>query len=42
METDYSHPSFLTAAGTGGAYLLILVAMFLLLFVVPFVIFLVL
>lgn len=44
METetdiDYSHPTWLAAAGTGGAYLLILLAMFVLLFVVPYLVFL--
>ena len=40
METDYSHPSWLTAASTGGAYLLILLVMFVLLFLVPYLLFL--
>lgn len=37
---EFDHPSFVTAAATAGSYLLILVAMTLVLFVVPYVIFL--
>lgn len=36
---DYSHPSWLTAAGAGGAYLLILAVMTVALFLVPYVLF---
>lgn len=36
----YDHPSWLTALGTGASYGVILAAMFLLLFVVPFLVFL--
>ena len=40
MDTDLDAPSFVTAAATVGSYGLILLAMFLLLFVVPFLVFL--
>lgn len=36
---DFEHPSWLTAAGTGAGYLLILALLFLALFVVPWLIF---
>lgn len=36
---NYDHPSWRTALSTGGAYLLILLAMFVLLFLVPYALF---
>lgn len=39
MEIDLDHPSFRTALGTGVGYLLILALMTLLLFLVPYAIF---
>lgn len=39
LPADYDHPAWLTAASTVGSYLLILVAMTVLLFGVPYVIF---
>lgn len=36
---NYDHPSWRTALSTGVAYLLILVAMFVLLFLVPYALF---
>jgi hypothetical protein len=39
-RSAYDHPSWLTAAGTAASYLAVLGGMFLLLFVVPFGLFL--
>lgn len=36
---DYDHPSWLTAVGTAASYGVVLLGMFLLLFVVPYLVF---
>jgi hypothetical protein len=40
LPADFDHESWQTALGTFGSYLLVLVALFVVLFVVPFLVFL--